>query len=175
MNKRDSARILALGCHPVHTYSCLFALTPRWHLEHLFRPAPHVTFCNSLLPLSTHMQLCIYRVPRRRLPVWLPAADAIPMKTCGTPRKFMSNSRKHFTPLSHVRPKSLFFLFTCRIRISKTLEKKQLTNNLYLEKRSVHTFLKFSQLKITNIFIYLFIIKIFIKGSILSWPNFYFF
>lgn len=41
MNKRDSARILALGCHPVHTYSCLFALAaPRWHLEHLFRPAP---------------------------------------------------------------------------------------------------------------------------------------
>lgn len=54
MNKRDSARILALGCHPVHTYSCLFALAaPWWHLEHLFRPAPLVSLLQALAPFPS--------------------------------------------------------------------------------------------------------------------------
>lgn len=90
MNKRDSARILALGCHPVHTYSCLFALAaPWWHLEHLFRPAPCVLFCNSPLVRHLHIRSYVPIAPRRRLPAWLPAADAIAVKTWNAPEIYV--------------------------------------------------------------------------------------
>lgn len=117
MNKRDSARILALSCHPVHTYSCLFALAaPRWHLEHLVQH-PCVSRSATLPPSRpprpppTRTCDCVPIVPRRRLLGELPAADAI-VKTRGATRKFMSNSRKYFTSLSHVR--SVFLSFVHR-------------------------------------------------------------
>lgn len=109
-----------------------------------------VAFCDSPLPPST----CSY-VPRRRLPVWLPAADAILVKTCGTPRKFMSNSRKYFTPLSHVRP--VFFLFpsfflrrngASSIKSFWKNDSSQMCRNNFLEERSIVRVLsRFDQLK----------------------------
>jgi len=105
MNKRDGARILALGCHPVHTYSCLFALAaPRWHLEHLFRPVPCVSSATPSSDAYTYIVTYLSRPEDDCRPGcrWRMLS---PWKR-GTPRKFMSNSRRYFTPLSHVRAPS---------------------------------------------------------------------
>lgn len=92
------------------------SLCSSWHLEHLFRPAPLVPLLqppsslaaaagssSTYSPTHTHTHTRTYRVSRRRSPE-SPAADTIAVKTRGTPRKFMSNLRRYFTPLSHVRP-----------------------------------------------------------------------
>lgn len=113
MNKRDSTRILALGCHPMHTYSCFFALAgaaaaPRAPLPSSTPMLPSATLSLPLsLPPPVCTQLCTYRVQKAIAGRVYWQRTLSPRKHRGMPRKFMSNSRRYFAPLSHVRPRFL--------------------------------------------------------------------